>query len=185
MKDVSLQLVVAMFESEEDTEVGLTALRQMKGEKKAGLHGAILINKDASGQQVHYKDIGLTPGKGALGGVVLGAAVGILTGGAGLVLGAAGAVLGGLVGRKKQDQRFDVDHLNQVGASLGPGGAAIVAVVAPDAVSHISDLLEQQGADLFATSVTADLAQELQLHRDEAYALMESKLDSDQSIDEA
>ena len=185
MSDVSLQLVVAMFESEQGTEAGVTALKEMKGEKKAGLHGAILINKDASGQQVHYKDIGLTPGKGALGGVVLGAAVGVLTGGTGLVLGAAGALLGGLVGRRRQDKRFDVNHLNQVGAALKPGGAAIVAVVEPDAVSHISNLLEQRGADLFTTSVTTDLAKELQLHRDEAYALMESELDSGDPEDEA
>ena len=72
-----------------------------------------------------------------------------------------------------------------MGAALKPGGAAIVAVVEPDAVSHISDLLEQLGADLFTTSVTADLAQELQLHRDEAYALMESRLDSGDPEDEA
>lgn len=185
MSDVSLQLILAMFESEQGTEAGLSALKQLKKEKKASLHGAILINKDASGQQIHYKDIGLTPGKGALGGVVLGAAVGVLTGGTGLVLGAAGALLGGLVGRKKQDKRFDVNHLNQVGATLEPGGAAIVAVVEQDTVSHISDVLEQQGADVFTTSVTADLAKELQLHRDEAYALMENRLDSTESTDQA
>ena len=71
MSDVSLQLIVAMFESEQSTEAGVTALKQLKKEKKAGLHGAILINKDASGQQVHYKDIGLTPGKGTDDPVVL------------------------------------------------------------------------------------------------------------------
>jgi len=35
---------------------------------------------------IHFKDVGLTPAKGAAGGVVLGAMVGILTGGPGRVL---------------------------------------------------------------------------------------------------
>ncbi len=117
MSDIPVQLIVAMFDDEQGAEAGLTALKQTDKEKTVGLQGAILIAKDATGQKMHYKDVGLTPGKGALGGVLLGAAVGILTGGTGLVLGAAGALLGGLVGRKKQEKRFSADQLNQVAAS--------------------------------------------------------------------
>ena len=157
----SIQLLIGIFENQSDAESALTSLQTLKKEKQSGIDGAIMITKDVDGQKLHYKDTGMTPGKGALGGVVLGAAVGILTGGAGLILGAAGAALGSWAGKKKQDQRFDTSQINQVAASLKPGGAAIMTVLESEAVSTVSDVLKKHEAEVLSTTISTDVAQAL------------------------
>lgn len=52
------------------------------------MQAAVVMRKDAE-NQVHYKDVGMKPAKGALAGTAIGAIIGIATGGASLVLGAA------------------------------------------------------------------------------------------------
>ena len=177
MDNAPVQLIVAMFSSESNAQTGLAALKQAKKQKTIGLNGAILITKDDTGQKIHYKDVGITPAKGAMEGVVLGVALGVLNGGAGLALGAAGAFLGGLVGKKKQDKRFDVTHLNQVSTALSPGSAAIVGVIDETSIPDATEMLEELGADLLTTTITADLAKELQAHQEEAHAVIENTLE--------
>src|SRR5262245_52807235 len=101
MNNPTVQVILAVFNDENGAE---SALKQLKAAKKEKLkiQAAVAMVKDASGSRFHYKEVGLTPGKGALSGVVLGATLGIMTGGATVILGAAGALLGGLIGRKKQ-----------------------------------------------------------------------------------
>jgi hypothetical protein len=96
-----LHLIVAAFDGETAAEEALKTLKESREEKLVGIQAAITMHKDEK-EQIHFKDVGLSPGKGALGGVVLGAAVGILTGGTGLALGAVGALVGGLVGKRKR-----------------------------------------------------------------------------------
>jgi uncharacterized membrane protein len=110
MNEASMHLLIAAFDEESSAEQELNSLKASGEEKLAGIQAAIAIRKDEGGQ-LHFKDVGLTPGKGALGGVALGAVVGILTGGTGLALGALGALVGGVVGRRKRDSRFSADRV--------------------------------------------------------------------------
>jgi uncharacterized membrane protein len=179
MNDPTVQVILAVFDDENSTE---TALRQLKAAKQGelpGIQAAVAMFKDASGSRFRYKEVGLTPGKGALGGVILGATVGILTGGAGIILGAAGALLGGLVGRKKQESRFPTDRINQVVASLPPGSSAILAVVADQDVAAVEKDLADLGADLLTVPISADIAEQLMEHKDAAYAALRQELDSE------
>jgi hypothetical protein len=120
MNDPTVQVILAVFDDENSTEA---ALKQLKAAKKGEprVQAAVAMFKDANGSRFRYKEVGLTPGKGALGGVILGATLGILTGGATIILGAAGALLGSLAGRKKQESRLPTDRINQVVASLQRG----------------------------------------------------------------
>lgn len=176
MSEATVQVMVAIFMDESAAKTALDAVRQLKH----GLQGAILVVKDESAKKIHYKDVGLTPGKGATGGALLGATVGILTGGAGLVLGAAGAALGGLIGKKKQDSRFNANQLNQVATSIKPGEAAVVAVVESDGADAVIAVLEQYQADWLITDVSADLARQLQERREAAHSLLAKKLQHDE-----
>jgi uncharacterized membrane protein len=176
MSDPTVQVVLAVFDDENSTAA---ALKQLKAAKKGGLPGiqaAVAMYKDASSSRFRYKEVGLTPGKGALSGVILGATLGILTGGAGIVLGAAGALLGGLVGRKKQESRFPTDRINQVVASLPPGSSAILAVVADQDVAAVEKDLADLGGDLLTVPISADIAAQLMEHSDAAHAVLRQEL---------
>ncbi len=140
-----------------------------------GVQAAVALRKDEAGQ-IHFNDVGLTPAKGAAGGVVLGAVVGILTGGTGLALGALGALVGGLVGRKKQDSRFSADRVNQLAASLAPGSSAAVIVMEPGWVAVVEEELSLLGAEVLTADIPVDLDQHLDTSQEAAYAALLSQV---------
>ena len=171
MSDVSLQLLVAAFDGETAAEEALKTLKASQDEKLVGVQAAVAMHKDQEGQ-IHFKDVGLTPGKGAVGGVALGVVVGVLTGGTGLALGALGALVGGLVGKKKRDSRFSADRINQVAASLAPGSSAVVVAMEPGWVVVLEKELELLGADVLKVEIPADLAQQLEANEEAAQAML-------------
>jgi uncharacterized membrane protein len=170
-----MQLLVAAFHEEGRAEQTLETLKESREEKLVGIHAAVAMRKDEK-DQIHFKDVGLTPAKGAVGGVVLGAVVGVLTGGTGIALGALGALVGGLVGRKKRDSRFSTGRLNQVAAALAPGSSAIVIVMDPGWVVVLEKELEALGADVLTAAIPADVAQQPEASQEAAYAALIAKV---------
>jgi uncharacterized membrane protein len=177
MSDVPLQLIVAAFDDEDSAE---KALRQLKAERKLlGIQGAVVMVKDATGNKISYKDVGLTPAKGVLGGAVLGATLGILSGGVGLVLGVAGAAIGNVVGKIKQDSLYSSGQINQIATSLKPSTSAILAAVEAKHGPELEQELEALGADILTADISADIARQLEAHHDAAYSALVKELESD------
>jgi len=173
MSEKPVQFMIAIFESEPGAEETLAKLKTDKNEALDGVQAAVAMSKDAD-NQIHYKDVGLTPAKGAVAGVVLGAVIGIATGGAGLVLGALGALVGGVVGKRKREGQIASEQVNQVVASIQPGSSALLTIVEQDAAGQLGDLLHAEGAHTFVTDITADLTDQLNPHDEAAHdALME------------
>ena len=160
MDENAVQFVIAIFESETGAEETLSRLKSEKKEALNGVQAAVVMRKDA-GNQVHYKDVGMTPAKGALAGTAIGAIIGITTGGAGLVLGAAGALLGGLVGKRKREGHVAAKKVNQVVASIPAESSALLAIVETDAADHFEELLQANAAQTFTAQISADLASAL------------------------
>ena len=118
MNKDSIHLIVAAFPELHGAEGAFAKINVAKRIK--GVKAAVILQKDHNGQ-LHTRDIGLTPGKGAAGGVVLGAAVGVLTGGAGLALGALGGVLGGHKVKKTRESHLASDLVKHLEDALAPG----------------------------------------------------------------
>lgn len=169
MTEAPIELIVAAFNDEEGADAALKQLKEAKKEKLIGIQAAIVLRKDEKGK-LHTKDAGLTPGKGAAAGGVIGAVVGVLTGGVGLVLGAAGALVGGLVGKKKRDERFNPQRIEQLAEALKPGSSAIIAVIEHTWVTELEDEFEQLGADVLTAAIAADVAQQLETGHSVAYS---------------
>jgi uncharacterized membrane protein len=173
MSEKPAQFVIAIFESETGAEETLRALKVDKKEALHGVEAAVAMSKDID-NRVHYKDVGLTPAKGAVAGVVIGAVVGIATGGVGLALGALGGVIGGVVGRRKREGQLASEQVNQVLASIGPGSSALLTVVEQGNAEAFEAVLHSEGAHTFVMDISADLAAKLDPHGEAAHnALME------------
>jgi len=179
MSEGTLYVLVAAFDSETGADQALDELKDARDEKLVGVQAAVAMYKDAEGQ-IHFKDVGLTPGKGAVAGVVLGAVVGVLTGGAGLALGAVGTLVGGLVGKKKQDSRLSTDRINQLAVSLPPASSAAVVVMEPGWVAVLQENLELLGADVLTVDVPADISQQSGADQEAAYAAFLSQVKGSQ-----
>jgi len=172
-----VQLVIAIFENELGAE---KTLRSLKAEEKDALQSvlaAVALQKNAD-NSVHYKDVGMTPTKGAVAGIVLGTVVGIATGGAGLALGALGGLLGGVMGKRKREGQITTEQVNQVIASIPAGSSALLAVVEQATAEPWEILLQNQGAQTFLTDISADLAAKLDQHGEAAHEALMSQINA-------
>ena len=176
MTEPTLYLLFAAFEGESGAEDALKALKESRDGDMIGVQAAVAMRKDSE-SQIRFNDVGMTPGKGALAGVALGAVVGVLTGGTVIALGALGALVGGLVGRKKRDSRFPTGGINQLAASLAPGSSALVVVMEPGWVVVLEKELEALGADLLSAPIPPDIAEQLETDQAAAYAVLADELD--------
>jgi len=175
MTEAPLHLLVAAFDEETDAEEALKTLKESRDEELVGIQSAVAMRKDKEGQ-LQFKDVGMTPGKGALAGVALGAVVGVLTGGTVIALGALGTLVGGLVGKKKRDSRFPAGGVNQLAASLPPGSSALVVILEPGWVIVLEKELEGLGADVLSAPIPADIVQQLDSNQEAAYAVLADEL---------
>lgn len=168
MDEANLQILIAVFKGEKGIGQAVEILKtSWKEEGHGGVQSAVGIVKDQD-SAIHYKDIGMTPVKGALGGVVIGAVIGVLTGGVGIVLGALGALVGGLLGERKRAGQFSDVRMNEVVASLVPGSSAVVTVVTQERAPELEGKLETVGAEIFSAELSSDLAEQLESHRSKA-----------------
>jgi uncharacterized membrane protein len=167
-KDVQMskdktKLFIAIFQTENGAEEAVDMLKS--GEVgELGIEAMVAILRDHKGR-IDYKDVGLTPSKGALGGVVLGAALGVLSGGATVALGALGAIVGGLMGERKRSGKFSSIRMNELVASLVPGSSALVIVFHEGHLKALEDHFLQFEAETFSTEITDDLSEKLDPHR--------------------
>jgi uncharacterized membrane protein len=175
MSEIPVQFMIAVFDSEEGAEETLSNLKTEKKEKLPGVQAAVAMRKDAQGR-IHYKDVGMTPAKGAVAGIVMGAVVGIATGGAGLVLGTLGALLGGVIGKRKREGQIAAEQVNQVVASIPMSSSALLTIVEHAAATDFEEMLHVQGAQTFSADISADLAAQLSENGEIAHEALMEKL---------
>ena len=160
MSDVPVQVVVAAFKDENTASEALKALKQARNEGLIKIVNAAVLRKDADGK-LHIKETAdMGGGKGAVIGGVLGGVVGVLAGPVGWAA-LGGAAIGGLAA-KLHDGGFKDERLKKLGAGLGPGNSAIVAVVEHTWVREVEKAMAEAGADVLTEQISADVAQQLQ-----------------------
>jgi YegS/Rv2252/BmrU family lipid kinase len=168
MKEKPMYLVLAVFNGEQDAEKALEQIPK----RDRHVVSAVVMTKDA-GENVKVKDVGLTPGKGAAGGAILGGVVGVLTGGAGLVaLGALGGVLGHHSTAKKQTKQLIPEQLKKIAGSMGPDSSALIAVTNKEPEPNITAALEAMGGELFSAVIPPETSSELDSSAGEAYDIL-------------
>jgi uncharacterized membrane protein len=161
-------LIVAAFQDEQGAKAVLHDLKQAHRAGLIRIESAAVLRKDAKGK-LHIKethDIG--GGKGAAIGGVAGAAIGVLAGPALVVPAAVGALVGGLTA-KLRDTGFPNERLQRVGQGLKPGSSAIVAIVEHEWVELVKREMAEEGADILAETLGADIASQLEAGHDVAY----------------
>ncbi|MEA3335940.1 MAG: diacylglycerol kinase family protein [Chloroflexota bacterium] len=164
MKGKTIHLHLAVFNGKNSAEAALGQVPK----RDPDIASAVVMEKDAD-ERVQFRDVGLTPKKGAVGGIVLGGMIGLLTGGAGLALAAAGGILGSHLVQKKQVEQLEPERLSQVAGSLGPDSSAIIGISKNRLDVQIAEMLEAMGAELYETTISGNASGEMEEHADEAY----------------
>ncbi|MCP4358166.1 MAG: DUF1269 domain-containing protein [Chloroflexi bacterium] len=167
MKDNTIHLILAVFDGQDNAETAVQKLPK----RDRHVISAVVMQKDAA-EQVTFQDIGRTPRRGAVNGVILGGIVGLLTGGAGLALGALGGVIGHHSTKKKQAVNMIPEQLGKVAGSLGPDSSAIIAIVKGEPKTETITVIKEMGGDIFEATISPEAASQLDDQADEAYATL-------------
>jgi uncharacterized membrane protein len=176
MGDNSIQLLIAAFQDEGGADAALKLLKEAKKENLINIKDAAVLRKDASGK-LHISEVNdMTGTKGAGVGVVVGAALGILTGGATLAIAGVGAIAGGLAA-KLRDSGFKDERLKKLGESLKPGSSAIVALTGDKSLAAEAqkEFRKAGAADVLIEEISADVANQLEAGREVAYSAAASE----------
>jgi uncharacterized membrane protein len=137
-------------------------LREDERERRRGIVDVALLVLDAEGTLRVTDTRNMSAGKGAVVGGLLGAAVGLVTGGVGWLLVGGGAV--GALARKARDGGIPDDRLRTLGERLTPGSSAVVVVVEGEGVAQLERDLVEQGADVVREAVAEDVAAQLDFY---------------------
>lgn len=160
-------MIIAAFDGANRAAEVRDELKVYKDRDIIHVSNAAVIVKDQEGElsvAERAQDEGAkrSTGIGAIAGGVIGAILGGPIGG--IVLGAGAGALAG----KTVDFGFDDQELQELGATLGPGSSAIVAVVeakwVPDLVEYLEDAgaqvkhqkLEDEAAETIAAAIKSD-----------------------------
>ena len=167
MTDNLINLVLAVFDGKDSA----VAVVKKLPKRDRNVVSAVVMQKDAQ-EHISFEDLGRTPTRGTVNGIILGGVVGVLTGGAGLAVGAIGGVIGHRSASKKQATNTMPDQLNKVAGSLGPDSSALIAVVKGEPKVKSLEILKEAGGVLFEAVVPQDATKELDEQADEAYAAL-------------
>jgi uncharacterized membrane protein len=166
-----VELLVAAWPDATAAGAALEELRAAKKEHLIGIVQAATVVVDADGKLriTDTKDMG--PGRGAVVGGLLGAGLGLITGGVGWLLLGGGAV--GALAAKARDGGLPDDRLRELGERMTPNSSAIVAVVELTWVADVEREFAAVGADVVRESVEEDLATQLSAGSAVAYSTTE------------
>ncbi|HEY6073409.1 MAG TPA: DUF1269 domain-containing protein, partial [Anaerolineales bacterium] len=141
------KMLVVVFDSELKAYDGSRALQELQNEGSINLYAKAVIVRDAGGK-VEIKQAGDMGPIGTAVGLLTGSLIGMIGGPVGLAVGAYAGTMGGMV-YDLGNAGVSEDFLNEVGQSLKPGKAALVADVWEEWVLPADTRMEALGGVVF------------------------------------
>src|SRR5512135_3354963 len=141
------KILVVIFDNENKAYEGSKALQELQNEGSINLYSKAVIARDASGK-VEVKQAGDMGPVGTAVGLLTGSLLGVLGGPVGLAIGASAGTFGGIV-YDLANVGVGEDFLYDVGQSLQPGKAAVVAEVWEEWVMPVDTRMESLGGVTF------------------------------------
>lgn len=161
MSEKSMQVIVSVFNDENEAKKAAASLQKAKKKKFISTENVAVITKGADGK-IHFTETADWDAKrGAKVGAVIGGVVGLLAGPAGVVAGgAAGAAISGAIS-KLHDTGIADENLERIGQSLTGGKAAVVIILEEEWLDELQTLLTEANAQVISQPLDPIIAREL------------------------
>ena len=155
LESAPVDAIVAAFKTQAIAEQVARQIKQSGKDKTIKLHDVAVVWRDADGK-FHQKDPSDTGAvKGLLGGLGVGAVIGVFAAPLFLPLVAAGAIVGGLAA-KLHDGGIADSQLKQIGEALEKGAAAVIALVDPASSEAVNKMITDAGAEVVSIGLNED-----------------------------
>jgi uncharacterized membrane protein len=165
------KVLVVVFDSESKAYEGSLALQELQNEGSINLYAKAVIARDTNGK-VTVKQAGDEGPVGTAVGLLTGSLIGLLGGPVGVAIGVSAGMSGGMLYDLAQ-LGVGEDYLDEVGKSLLPGKAAVVAEVWEEWMLPVDSRMEALGGVVFR-STRMDIVDE-QMEKD--IAALNAELD--------
>ena|SRR5438045_2513418 len=156
-----LEMIAAVYQDEERGKTILDMLEQMHKAHNIDLVDAAMLKKDADGKLTVVETHELTPKGGAKRGAIAGAVLAVIFPpsliASAVVGGAAGAAWG-----KLRDTGLKSKSIEELGASLEPGKAAVVTLVKPESVDAVEKALQGYDGQLVKHAFSASESEQIE-----------------------
>ncbi len=156
-----LELMASIYKDEDAAKTILDALQRMHRASTITLADAAMVTKDADGK-LHIKETReVTTGKGARRGALIAGVMGLFFP-PGLIASAlAGGLIGGAWGRLR-DTGIKTGAMKDLGSSLEPENAAVVALAEPQFVELIVETMETYPGKFLRHGFSAEEAAQIE-----------------------
>ena len=144
------KIVVVVFDSESNAYEGSQALQELQSEGSINLYAKAVIARDANGKLAVKQQGDMGP-VGTAVGLLTGSLLGLLGGPIGVAIGVSVGTSGGVLYDLAQ-LGVGEDYLNEVGKSLLPGKAAVVAEVWENWMLPVDTKMEALGGVVFRST---------------------------------
>jgi uncharacterized membrane protein len=188
------KVLVVVFESERKAYEGSLALQELQNEGSINLYSKAVIAREADGKVTTKQEGDMGP-VGTAVGMLTGSLIGLLGGPVGFAIGAGAGTYGGFL-YDLAHLGVGYDYLDEVGKSLLPGKAAVVAEAWEDWTLPVDTKMESLGGVVFRRTRTdvldeqiekdnaafkaelAELQAEYEQAKGEAKAKLQAKIDT-------
>jgi uncharacterized membrane protein len=161
MSTEMIQILVANYSDTAAAEAKLKAVKMAQQDQGIDIIDAAVVKRDTNNKLHIHETADVTGGRGAAVGGVFGGVLGLIAGPGGLVVGAAlGAVIGGAAA-KVFDTGIPHKRLEEIGKALQPGSAALVVLAPQGFAPFVQDLIQAPGVELAVESMNPQAAQQL------------------------
>jgi uncharacterized membrane protein/sporulation protein YlmC with PRC-barrel domain len=163
-----IEIVGLVFESQAQADDVMAFVRDLHARGTIRVRNAALLAKTPDGKVTVKERHDLDAKNGAIGGVVLGGVLGLLTGGIGLVAAPViGAGIGAVTGRVV-DRGFDDTFLKSLAERLQPGRSGLLLIVQSEWRVPLHEALKGRGNIILQQELTDRLIAELTAEQDES-----------------
>ncbi len=156
-----LELMAAVYVDEEGAKTILDTLERMHRASNITLADAAIVMKDADGKLKIKETREVTAAKGAKRGAVVTGVLGLIFPPALIASVLAGGVIGGAWGRLR-DTGIKTGRMKDLGNSLEPGNAAVIALAEPQFVELIVETMETYPGKFLRHGFSAEEAAQIE-----------------------
>lgn len=157
-----IQILIAICPDTATAESKLEIVFKARAEQGVAVIDAAVVRRDERAKLRIHETTDVSGARGATIGAILGGVLSLFAGPGGLVTGAAvGALVGGTTAHVF-DTGIPRQRLEEIGAALQPGSAALVTLVEAGYANFLQTLLSAPGIEIVIESMDAEAAQRLE-----------------------
>src|SRR5581483_5143939 len=156
-----IQILIATYPDTPTAKAKLQAVQQARANQGMEVIDAAVVRRDAHNRLRIHETEDVTGARGATFGGILGGGLGLIAGPGGIVVGAAvGALVGGATAHAF-DTGIPHKRLAEIGSALTPAQTALVVLTDRSSAAFLRNIMSEPGVEVLTETMNAEAARQM------------------------